>query len=78
VRRDSLREGEDGNRHLEGGHHVERDEGHDRGGYPSVVCWKEEVCCRALSQQGFMVFVNSEQASVTVRDGWTVFGGRKS
>lgn len=34
-----------------------------------VVCWKEEVRCKALSQQGFKVFVNSEQVEIPVRDG---------
>ena len=61
VRRDKLREDKGGNRQLEAGHHVERHEENGRGGCLSVVYWKEEVCRKALSQQGFKVLVNSEQ-----------------
>jgi hypothetical protein len=69
VRRDRLREGKAANGDLEGGHHAKRHERHSRGERWDVVCWKEEVRCKALSQQGFKVLVNSEQLKVPVRDG---------
>ena len=43
-----------------------------------VVCWKEEERCKALSQQGFKVFVNSEQVKIPVRDGWPLIESRES
>lgn len=66
VRRDRLREGKAANGDLEDGHHAER---HGRGGFPNVVFWKEEERCKALSQQGFKVFANSEQVKIPVRNG---------